>query len=1011
MRTLFQANKCSLFRAVSLIAVVLASPGARAAFVYETPTEFLTSGDFNGDGAADVLVLDKLTGNARVGYGSTNGSLTWSAALTTSVENVTGCAPGHFVSGTRDVLAVASEALNRVNLFDLSNTNSSALVTSSQASGLGPHSLAGLAAPFFSPPPPNAALLIASTLNDAPPCRLDIVTNYPIGPATSAGQFAEAGSFERPNALSINTNGPTFATGLVRGSNDTFHVWQFTNSPSVILSFGNLPAGSDYAFGNFNGESLPRFIFYQRGGTNLTIASLLQTNTGVIFGPSFSVTLTQAVLQVFYQTFGANGSAVVNFGDGVRSLSLAGGVPKFTPKYQAGLGAAGNVFTGVVPMANGQMALLDAPAGNPISVHSQILTFDGTNFTQRSAANLPAVSSRTTRANVWLFQLQPFVNASPGFIESLNSPDWADAVNGLTNSVQVVAEADAGVTNGLGSLSTNNLGAPPSGAVFAIENQYHPAISLFTYSAPQAPDSVHVNISPPPGAYASPLTITLTGNGAISYRVSPGGLWQTYAASFIITNDATIQYFGTTLLSQRRSRIQFASYDLGRPPNGLAPAPAGLDPGNTNPPPVLGTNQLILSENGTVFYGRRSAINTGTIWAINLDGSGETFITTGFRPRASKDGHYLAFLRDGNPSITQGNVWLRDLLTGQERILFNNTNYTIGYDWDRTGTNLLFDESCGLWKISPGGTASLLPLMTDCYDDAPVVNPVDGRLAFHNLNSNSAISGLYVTSPDLATKTRLNLSTGVVGASWPAWSSDAQWLVLADGNSAGSSFTADGGTNLWVVHPDGTDLNQITAFADGTNRFPHGALWSPDGNALVGVGTIFGTNGLWIIPLTPEHDDCDGAPILLPTKPGDAIDFAGSIVVAAATQTNFVPQPGLFIRRDPGAIVVFWSTNFAGFTLESVTNLASTVWSPINGPYDFTAYFYEHREAESNLLSASLFRLRYNSGSFKSNNSPTTAGSTNSALLQPAQGRGPRVSNSNGLIDANSPGGSHFFSR
>ena len=53
--------------------------------------EFLTaSGDFNGDGVIDVLVLDKITGNARVGYGDASGNLTWSAPLVTGVGEAGG---------------------------------------------------------------------------------------------------------------------------------------------------------------------------------------------------------------------------------------------------------------------------------------------------------------------------------------------------------------------------------------------------------------------------------------------------------------------------------------------------------------------------------------------------------------------------------------------------------------------------------------------------------------------------------------------------------------------------------------------------------------------------------------------------------------------------------------------------------------------------------------------------------------------------------------------------------
>ena len=59
---------------------------ARGGTVYETQREFLASGDFNGEGIADVLVVDKVTGNARVGYANSAGALNWSSALPTGVD-------------------------------------------------------------------------------------------------------------------------------------------------------------------------------------------------------------------------------------------------------------------------------------------------------------------------------------------------------------------------------------------------------------------------------------------------------------------------------------------------------------------------------------------------------------------------------------------------------------------------------------------------------------------------------------------------------------------------------------------------------------------------------------------------------------------------------------------------------------------------------------------------------------------------------------------------------------
>src|ERR1035441_6319681 len=79
---------------------------SRAAFVYETASEFITSGDFDGDGRADVLVLDKLTGNARVGYQNANGALVWSAPRSTRADGASALAVGRFANTNREAIAV-----------------------------------------------------------------------------------------------------------------------------------------------------------------------------------------------------------------------------------------------------------------------------------------------------------------------------------------------------------------------------------------------------------------------------------------------------------------------------------------------------------------------------------------------------------------------------------------------------------------------------------------------------------------------------------------------------------------------------------------------------------------------------------------------------------------------------------------------------------------------------------------------------------------------------------------
>ena len=961
---------CSL-----LLLLLCSAPAALASFVYETDTEFISSGDFNGDGIPDVLVLDKATGNARVGCQNNLSALNWSATLVTGAAQVTGCTVGHFLNGTRDALAITAAQLNRVYLFDLSNSNSTAPPVVVTPAGLGPHAMTGLAAPFGGAPLPYASLAVASSLNNAPAERVDLLMLNAGGVTTSIQQttVSESGVFERLNELQLGAGALSVAVGLVRGSNDTLRAWQYTNYvASVAFSRSNLPPGGDYVFGAFNNETLPRFVFYVPGQSNLIIQPLQQTTNGLNFSPGFQVAFTEAVQRVFYTQLGGDGTLLIQFGDGMVGARPSSGGNTLSNLYRFGPDTIGNVFTAAVPLGDGRFALLSAPAGDGSSARAQVFQFSGGTYMPTNSSDLPARTTRSSRANVWLLDAEPFVSDQPGFIASLNGGDWVTGLSGLPGALVAQTESDRSLASGLGNHATNNLGSVPAGSAYGLENQYHAAISLFSYSSPRRVEPVHVTIAPPPGSYPGPVSVsfsTLIPSDKTFYRAGDSNAWRQFTAPFVLTNDTQVAYYGQNGSGSRAS-VQFASYSFGSLP--LVPVVnLNTNGGGTNTPPV-GTNTtgFLLSESGTVFYGRRDAAN-GTIWAINLDGSGDQFLTTGARPRVSRDGRHLAFLRGGSPLVTQGNAWVRDLPTGQETLIFTNQNYVIGFDWDLTGTNLVFDYGCYLFRIGLSGPGSVLPLITDCYDDAPVVNPSDGRLAFHNLSPSAPNgAGLYLTTPYVTAKQRVNLN--VAGASWPAWSPDGQWLAFADGNSAAAAFTADGGTNLYVVRPDGTDLNPITGFSDGTNRFPHGALWSPAGDALVGAGTIFGTNGLWVIPLTLDLAECDGMPWRLPTTPGDPIDFAGSIVVApAAMQTVF--RPGLFIRLDPDAVVVYWSADYADFTLEAATDLSpSSTWGPIDGPYDFDGYFYQYRLPLAALEHQQFFRLR---------NGPTVALNNNGTVV------------------------------
>ena len=65
----------------------------------------------------------------------------------------------------------------------------------------------------------------------------------------------------------------------------------------------------------------------------------------------------------------------------------------------------------------------------------------------------------------------------------------------------------------------------------------------------------------------------------------------------------------------------------------------------------------------------------------------------------SPDGRWLAFTREGSPFLSLGNLWLRDLTTGDERRLFTNPNVIVHYDWLNDSSGLVFDLECTVQVI------------------------------------------------------------------------------------------------------------------------------------------------------------------------------------------------------------------------------------------------------------------------------------------------------------------------
>jgi len=122
----------------SFIAAAILCPRGQAAFVYENASEFTASGDFDGDGRQDVVIVDRASGTYRIGYQISPGSVTWVSPRASGIEAVSGFGLGHIAVTTMDTLAFTAPEANRINVITAENHNAAGLPISLFSPAIGP---------------------------------------------------------------------------------------------------------------------------------------------------------------------------------------------------------------------------------------------------------------------------------------------------------------------------------------------------------------------------------------------------------------------------------------------------------------------------------------------------------------------------------------------------------------------------------------------------------------------------------------------------------------------------------------------------------------------------------------------------------------------------------------------------------------------------------------------------------------------------------------------------------
>jgi Tol biopolymer transport system component len=254
----------------------------------------------------------------------------------------------------------------------------------------------------------------------------------------------------------------------------------------------------------------------------------------------------------------------------------------------------------------------------------------------------------------------------------------------------------------------------------------------------------------------------------------------------------------------------------------------------------------------------------GDIYVINIDGTGETQLTTSpandTDAEWSPDGSRIAFVseRDGNNEI-----YIMNADGSGVTRLTDNTADDASPTFSPDGQLLAFlSKRSGNYEIHvmnvDGSNVRTVTNSPNTADLDPTWSP-DGQQLIYASGTGLVIN-LWRINLDGTGSTQLTYNTKDAFISWfPSWCW-ATGLVAYETNSYGAEF-AD--FDIVTMNPDGTNQTRLT-FTDTNDSFPE---WSPDGTMLAFVSNRDGNFELYIMNadgsnirrLTNNTED-DGAP-------------------------------------------------------------------------------------------------------------------------------------------------------
>lgn len=585
----------SFLNAARLTLIFLAAfhaPAARA--VTETSVEFHAAGDLNGDGRADLVVVDRASGMVRVGLARETAGHDWQPPVFSGIEQPAGIALGRLTASNRMALAVTGPQANRVQILEWTADAVMRPLTVT-VGGVGPSGVAALEIGGAGANADFDDLAVASLWSGADaPNRLDLARALGGGAFSAlAHSVTPAADDQMQQLRAFRASRNPAVKPLLSMIRQSFSGTRFTLSEvftgAVALdipsaSRAGIPFGSRYVSGFFGTEGnvspWPRVIFYNAGNSQTESHALehggdpsewffVAVPPQIINYPNAVKSITvvpradplpDRLLVLF--TSGPVRAALYDY-DGANFPTLV---------QELAVPVPGGDFSGALAMPDGGFVML---TGDHFDRSTGSRSYDAEGMpVPKSASNLQPLRAYASRANLLFYNLDPAVARDPKLLGSYSTGDWTSKPS-LGMTAEVTREHFLGGTLGLRGSQRVDAGAPPAGTGAGRANQndgppgFQEAISYFSLGGARGREVQDAVIEPPPGSYARAVNVVLqpAPGTTVKYRARQGFFgpqqdWLTWGQGSRVDlfESGTVEYFAEE--GGLRGAVRTAVYNL-----------------------------------------------------------------------------------------------------------------------------------------------------------------------------------------------------------------------------------------------------------------------------------------------------------------------------------------------------------------------------------------------------------------------------------------------------------------